>query len=132
MTFKWVQLKFKDYHWLCPFQHTLNKHENQNNEEQNEVKTIEAEKFNFTENYNDHEMEMEQSNFRTSTPKKRKDECEDCANQSECVECIVKRVQGRHGGVTTALCTSTPGSIELGASSCSTSGCSGGAISSFS
>ena len=83
---------------LCPFQHTINKYEIQNNEEQNEVKTKEAENFNFSDNFNDHEMEMEmemeQNNFQTSTPKKRKYECEDCANQSECVECIVKRYEG--------------------------------------
>ena len=74
-----------------------NKYEIQNNEEQNEVKTKEAENFNFSDNFNDHEMEMEmeQNNFQTSTPKKRKYECEDCANQSECVECIVKHYEGK-------------------------------------
>ena len=70
------------------------------------------------------------SKFKTSTPKKMK-ECEDCVDKSECVECIVKRVQERHGGVTTAPCTPTPGCWDLGSSSCSASGC-GGASSSFS
>ena len=74
--------------------------------------------------------EMESSIFKTSTPKKI-NECEDCADKSECVECIVKRVQERHGGVTTAPCTPTPGCCDLGSSSCSPSGC-GGASSSFS
>ena len=41
-------------------------------------------------------------------------------------------LRGENGGVTTALRTSTPGGLELGASSCSTSGRSGGANSSFS
>ena len=61
-------------------------------------------------------------------------ECEDCADKSECVECIVKRVREEHGwdgGVTTAQCTSAPGCSDLGASSSSASGC-GGASSSFS
>ena len=53
--------------------------------------------------YNDHKMEMEQSDFQISTPKKRKDEREECANQPESVECVVKRVRGEYGGVTTAL-----------------------------
>ena len=42
--------------------------------------------------------------------------------------CIVKHVNGEHGGVSTALRTPTPGGIELGFSSCSTSGSFGGAI----
>ena len=78
---------------LCPFQHT--EQEKQNNDKEKEVETKEADKFNITDNYDDLEIEMEQSNFQTSTPKKRKDECEDCANQSECVECIVKRYEGK-------------------------------------
>ena len=75
-------------------------------------------------------QKMEPSMFKTSTPKKI-NKCEDCADKSECVECIVKRVQERHGGVTTAPCTPTPGCCDLGSSSCSPSGC-GGASSSFS
>ena len=72
--------------------------------------------------------------FKTSTPKKLEYECEGCADKSECVECIVKRVREEHGwdgGVTTAQCTPTPGCSDLEASSSSASGC-GGASSSFS
>ena len=57
----------------------------------------------------------------------------DCADKSECVECIVKRVREEHGwdgGVTIAQCTLTPGCSDLEASSSSASGC-GGASSSF-
>ena len=116
---------------LCPFQHTRNQYGNQNKIEENYLKGKEAEHFDFTDNFNEYKMEMEPSNFQTSTPKKRKNKCEDCANRSECVECIVKRWQMEHGGVTTALRTSTPGGLELGDFSCSTSGCSDGAVSSF-
>ena len=76
------------------------------------------------------ESKIETSSFQTSTPKKRDDKCEDCANESECVECIVKRVRGGHGGVTTALRTPALGCSELGSASRSISDCSGGASSS--
>ena len=52
--------------------------------------------------------EMELSMFKISSPKKRNYECEDCADKSECVDCIVKLVREEHGwdgGVTTAQCT---------------------------
>ena len=77
---------------LCPFQHTITEQEKQNNDKE-KIETNVTEEFNITDS-DDHEIEMEQCNFKTSTPKKRKDECEDCANQSECVECIVKRYEG--------------------------------------
>ena len=78
---------------LCPFQHTITEQEKQNNDkEKGETKV--TEEFNITDS-DDHEIEMEQCNFKTSPPKKRKDECEDCANQSECIECIVKRYEGK-------------------------------------
>ena len=48
-------------------------------------------------------MDMEPKDFQTSTPKKREIECEDCSEKSESVECIVKRFNGEHVGVSTAL-----------------------------
>ena len=57
---------------------------------------------------------LETFTFQTSTPKKREDQCEDCANKSECVECIVKRVRGERGGVTTASSTLAMDCSELG------------------
>ena len=98
---------------LCSYQHTKSLYKTQER----------------TKTWSYHGMESS-SIFRTSTPKKM-NECEDCADKTECVECIVKRVQERHGGVTTAPCTPTPSCCDLGSSSCSPSGC-GGASSSFS
>ena len=60
------------------------------------------------------ESELITSTFQTSTPKKRDNRCEDCENTSECVECIVKRVTGEHGGVSTASCTPAMDCSELG------------------
>ena len=64
--------------------------------------------------------EIESRSFETSTPKKKteflRNECEDCSNKSECVECIV-----RHGGVSTASCTPSSGCSEVESSTCSTS-----------
>ena len=59
---------------------------------------------------------MESFSLTISTPKKTNLGCEDCANQSElleCVDCIVKRVREGYSGMTTAS-TSTPlsGSVE--------------------
>ena len=83
------------------------------------------------ENYWDESKNKNKSSlFQTSTPKKNDDQCEDCANQSECVDCIVKRFRGKHGGVTTAPRTPALGCSELGSSSWSTSDSSGGASSS--
>ena len=68
---------------------------------------------------------------KTSTPKKSIFQCEDCTNDSECVECIVRRFRrGRNGGVTTAPGTPTLGS-GLGNSSWSSPRSSGGASSDF-
>ena len=67
----------------------------------------------------------------TSTPKKSIFQCEDCTNDSECVECIVRRFRrGRNGGVTTAPGTPTLGS-GLGYSSWSSPRSSGGASTDF-
>ena len=69
--------------------------------------------------------QMESSSFKTSTLKKitevKRNECEDCSNQSECVECIVRRVREEHGGVSTASCTPSPWCLEMDSSPCSTS-----------
>ena len=70
--------------------------------------------------------------FQASTPNKTISECEDCNDQSECVECIVKRVRKGHGDEITAHCTPTLGCMDLESSSSSASGCSGGASSNFS
>ena len=77
--------------------------------DEQEVELNEDEKHKYKEDV----MEMKSSQFRTSTPKKEENECDDCSDKSECVECIVKRVRGEYGGVTTALGTQTPGFFEL-------------------
>ena len=106
---------------LCSYQHSTSSNKN-----------LESEKFKSKEDNENSYICEDLHSFEASTPKKSY-ECEDCENESEeCVECIVKRVRGRHGGVTTASRTSTLGCSELESSSCSTSGCSGGARSSFS
>ena len=64
--------------------------------------------------------EIESRSFETSTPKKKRD-CEECYDKSECVDCIVKRVREAHGGVTTASCTPSSGCSEVESSTCSTS-----------
>ena len=53
---------------------------------------------------------LEPSSFKSSTPKKEiSDECEDCEEQSECVDCTVRRVRKEHSGVTEPL----GGSFEM-------------------
>ena len=69
--------------------------------------------------------------FQASTPNKTNSECEDCDDQTEYVECIVKRVRKRHGDEITAPSTPTLGCMDLDSSSSSASGCSGGASSNF-
>ena len=76
------------------------------------------------------ESELITSTFQTSTPKKRDNQCDDCVNTSECVDCIVKRVRGEHGGVITASCTPPMDCFELGSGPWSRSDCSGSASSS--
>ena len=44
--------------------------------------------------YNEYVMEMESNNFKKSKPKKEENVCDDCDDESECVDCIVKRVTG--------------------------------------
>ena len=69
--------------------------------------------------------QVDSSRFKTSTPKKetnvKRNECGDCSNQTECVECIMKHVRQGHGGVTTASCTPSPWCLEMDSSPCSTS-----------
>ena len=62
---------------------------------------------------------MESSMFKTSTPKRMnyENECEDCADKTEYVECTIKRFREEHGlngGGPTAQCTSTSGCSILG------------------
>ena len=121
---------------LCSFQHTYHGKDNQMSKNLIDEDIMDELEAGLKEDenlaYKEYVMEMEPSRFKTSTPKKEENECDDCADGSECVDCIVKRVLGKHGGVTTALCTSTPGRYELESPSCSASGCSDGANPSFS
>ena len=121
---------------LCSFQHTNHGKESHMSKKSIDIDIMDEQEVELNEDekhtYKEYVMEMESSQFRTSTPKKEENECDDCSDKSECVECIVKRVRGEYGGVTTALGTPTPGFFELESSSCSAAGCSGGASSSFS
>ena len=100
---------------MCTFQHDLD--ENDSDKE-----------FKKRLDESDQNIEYKARMVKTSTPKKRNFGCEDCANESElseCVDCIVKRVRAGYGGMTTASSLPPSGSVDMGSSSCSTSGCSG-------
>jgi hypothetical protein len=73
----------------------------------------------------------ENKGFQASTPNKTNSEFENCNNQSECVECIVKCVRKGHGDEITAPCTPMLGCMDLESSSSSASGCSSAASSNF-
>ena len=46
--------------------------------------------------YSSNSEKESESSFHTSTPKS--DRCEECLNRSECADCIVRHVMGKHDG----------------------------------
>ena len=46
---------------------------------------------------------VEAISFLTSTPKRSFIRCEECMNKSECAECIVNHMLGRHGSAKTSF-----------------------------
>ena len=121
--------KFKNcFNPLCQFKHEVDIIEE--NDADDDIENVSEYIKDIDKLVNEYETErnldqMESSSFKTSTPKNKtemkRNECEDCINQSECVECIVRRVREEHGGVSTASCTPSHRCLEMDSSPCSTS-----------
>ena len=94
--------KFKNcFNPLCQFKHEVDIISEENDAD-DDIENVSEYIKNIDRLVNEYETErnldqMESSSFKTSTPKKitevKRNECEDCSNQSECVECIVRRVR---------------------------------------
>jgi hypothetical protein len=60
--------------------------------------------FNESQKSHDEKDATKESSFHTSTPKKSFEQCEDCMENSECTDCIVKHMLGRHGCAKVTFC----------------------------
>ena len=111
---------------LCQFKHEMDVIEE--NDADNDIENVTEYIKNIDKLVAEYETERKLGQMKSSsfkTPKKKTEmkinDCEDCSNQPECVECIVRRVREEHGGVSTASCTPSPWCLEMDSSPCSTS-----------
>jgi len=74
---------------LCPYRHSKEERNERNDTGDTQIDDLADEDSISLDEENTSD---ENAQFLTSTPKKRKIECEECINQSQCTDCIVRQV----------------------------------------